>query len=146
MEWSKMDTGLSEIVSEIRYSLAGQDTRPSPERPGFESRWRKLFIFVFCAVWLPMTLSMPLWSRGFEMQKSKCTCVFGYLCWWLFSDALIQKCLLKLIIPSCSCIGCVHGECKNKRLQTCVWLLSALSMYWLFLLSSLYVNANCESH
>ena len=25
----------------IRYSLAGQDTRPSPERPGFESRWRK---------------------------------------------------------------------------------------------------------
>ena len=25
---------------QIRYSLAGQDTRPSPERPGFESRWR----------------------------------------------------------------------------------------------------------
>ena len=24
----------------IRYSLAGQDTRLSPERPGFESRWR----------------------------------------------------------------------------------------------------------
>ena len=25
----------------LRYSLAGQDTRLSPERPGFESRWRK---------------------------------------------------------------------------------------------------------
>ena len=25
----------------FRYSLAGQDTRPSPERPGLESRWRK---------------------------------------------------------------------------------------------------------
>ena len=25
---------------QLRYSLAGQDTRPSPERPGFESRWR----------------------------------------------------------------------------------------------------------
>ena len=25
----------------FRYSLAGQDTRPSPERPGFEPRWRK---------------------------------------------------------------------------------------------------------
>ena len=24
----------------IRYSLAGQDARPSPERPGLESRWR----------------------------------------------------------------------------------------------------------
>ena len=24
----------------IRYSLAGQDTQPSPERPGLESRWR----------------------------------------------------------------------------------------------------------
>ena len=26
----------------ICYSLAGQDTRPSPERPGLESRWRKM--------------------------------------------------------------------------------------------------------
>ena len=29
---------------ELRYSLAGQDTRPSPERPGFESRWRNLYL------------------------------------------------------------------------------------------------------
>ena len=28
---------------QIRYSLAGQDTRPSPERPGFESWWRKSY-------------------------------------------------------------------------------------------------------
>ena len=27
----------------LRYSLAGQDTRLSPERPGFESRWRNAF-------------------------------------------------------------------------------------------------------
>ena len=30
-------------TSNIRYSLAGQDTRLSPERPGFESRWRNSF-------------------------------------------------------------------------------------------------------
>ena len=28
------------VLTKIRYSLAGQDTRLSPERPGFESRWR----------------------------------------------------------------------------------------------------------
>ena len=27
-------------IFELRYSLVGQDTRPSPERPGFESWWR----------------------------------------------------------------------------------------------------------
>ena len=31
----------SRAFCQLRYSLAGQDTRPSPERPGFESRWRK---------------------------------------------------------------------------------------------------------
>ena len=31
------------ITSNIRYSLAGQDTRLSPERPGLESRCRKSF-------------------------------------------------------------------------------------------------------
>ena len=31
--------------TQIRYSLAGQDTRPSPERPGFESRWRNFLLF-----------------------------------------------------------------------------------------------------
>ena len=30
----------------IRYSLAGQDTGPSPERPGFESRWRNLSFYM----------------------------------------------------------------------------------------------------
>ena len=38
----------SEVVniclSQVRYSLAGSDTRPSPERPGFESRWRKICV------------------------------------------------------------------------------------------------------
>ena len=29
------------VLPKIRYSLAGQDTRLSPERPGLESRWRK---------------------------------------------------------------------------------------------------------
>ena len=28
------------VLAKIRYSLAGQDTRLSPERPGLESRWR----------------------------------------------------------------------------------------------------------
>ena len=27
---------------QVRYRLAGQDTRLSPERPGFESRWRNI--------------------------------------------------------------------------------------------------------
>ena len=31
-------------IVNFRYSLAGQDTRPSPERPGFESRWRKILM------------------------------------------------------------------------------------------------------
>jgi hypothetical protein len=33
---------LSDNESRIRYSLTGQDTRPSPERPGFGSRWRNV--------------------------------------------------------------------------------------------------------
>ena len=33
---------LSDSEIRIRYSLAGQDTRPTPERPGFESRWRNV--------------------------------------------------------------------------------------------------------
>ena len=30
--------------TQLRYSLAGQDTRLSPERPRFESRWRNAFV------------------------------------------------------------------------------------------------------
>ena len=29
----------------LRYSLAGQDTRPLPEQPGFESRWQNVCLF-----------------------------------------------------------------------------------------------------
>ena len=42
--------------SQIRCSLAGQDTRLSPERPGFESRQRRLFynfLFVLLAIKIP---------------------------------------------------------------------------------------------
>ena len=45
-------------IANIRYSLAGQDTRLSPERPGLESRWRNS---------LPIAparqlVAAPLWS------------------------------------------------------------------------------------
>ena len=30
-------------MCKVRYSLAGYDSRPSPERPGLESRWRNIF-------------------------------------------------------------------------------------------------------
>ena len=45
VRWQRFSSNKSrhaELVK-IRYSLAGQDTRLSPERPGFESQWRKLF-------------------------------------------------------------------------------------------------------
>ena len=42
MVWCSSITVHSSLLTRIRYSLAGQDTRLSPERPGFESRWRKL--------------------------------------------------------------------------------------------------------
>eukprot|EP00973_Karenia_brevis_P074441 10342913-Karenia_brevis.AAC.1 len=32
------------LKQHLRYSLAGQDTQLSPEQPGFESRWRNIFI------------------------------------------------------------------------------------------------------
>ena len=38
-----MCMGQERLALKIRYSLAGQDTRLSPERLGFESRWRKCF-------------------------------------------------------------------------------------------------------
>ena len=46
------------MVKSLRYSLAGQDTRLSPERPGLESRWRNS---------LPIAparqlVAAPLWS------------------------------------------------------------------------------------
>ena len=34
----------------LLHSLVGQDTRLSPERPGFESRWRNSFCFLGVAV------------------------------------------------------------------------------------------------
>ena len=37
------------VLPKIRYSLAGQDTRLSPEAPGFESRWRNCFVFLLQA-------------------------------------------------------------------------------------------------
>ena len=48
----------SSLLTRIRYSLAGQDTRLSPERPGLESRWRNS---------LPIAparqlVAAPLWS------------------------------------------------------------------------------------
>ena len=42
MVWCSSMIVHSSLLTRIRYSLAGQDTRLSPERPGFESRWRKL--------------------------------------------------------------------------------------------------------
>ena len=39
---SQMCMGQERLALKIRYSLAGQDTRLSPERPGLESRWRNL--------------------------------------------------------------------------------------------------------
>ena len=41
----------------FRYSLAGQDTRLSPERPGFESRWRNLCMV---AVAVALIALMPM--------------------------------------------------------------------------------------
>ena len=38
--WASVTLPCAAKLHKIRYSLAGQDTRPSPERPGFESRWR----------------------------------------------------------------------------------------------------------
>ena len=43
MVWCSSIRVHSSLITRIRYSLAGQDTRLSPERPGFKSRWRKLF-------------------------------------------------------------------------------------------------------
>ena len=40
--WRTVRLGHVRPALKIRYSLAGQDTRLSPERPGLESRWRKL--------------------------------------------------------------------------------------------------------
>ena len=41
------DTMVRVIVTcVVRYSLAGQDTRPSPERPGFESQWRNIMTHI----------------------------------------------------------------------------------------------------
>ena len=42
MVWCSSIRVHSSLLTRIRYSLAGQDTRLSPERPGFESRWRNL--------------------------------------------------------------------------------------------------------
>ena len=39
----------------IRYSLAGQDTRLSPERPGFESRWRNSCMHLCPVSWSHLT-------------------------------------------------------------------------------------------
>ena len=58
MVWCFFDIVHSSLFTRIRYSLAGQDTRLSPERPGFESRWRNS---------LPIAparqlVAAPLWS------------------------------------------------------------------------------------
>ena len=54
-------------IATIRYSLAGQDTRLSPERPGFESRWRNFFgdqvpVWFCCA--LCFLLLLWIWVFG----------------------------------------------------------------------------------
>ena len=58
---------LLDTIATIRYSLAGQDTRLSPERPGLESRWRKQLsqaVLVFCTHDLATAAACFAWPSG----------------------------------------------------------------------------------
>ena len=62
----------------LRYSLAGQDTRLSPERPGLESRWRNFaHSHGWAAVTLrpsPMSLRFALFSACDERSQDPPKC------------------------------------------------------------------------
>ena len=68
---SQMCMGQERLALKIRYSVAGQDTRLSPERPGFESRWWNLV--VGCTAGCPVTAGLPASrSRQQWLQTSSC--------------------------------------------------------------------------
>ena len=60
---SQMCMGQERLALKIRYSLAGQDTWLSPERPGLESRWRNLVVSCTAKLlgycWLAGTSQLP---------------------------------------------------------------------------------------
>ena len=47
LKWVEGRNLMTKPQTHLRSCLAGQDTRPSPERPGFESRWRKALLQYF---------------------------------------------------------------------------------------------------
>jgi hypothetical protein len=59
-------------VITLRCSLAGQDIRLSPERPGFESRQRKLSFIFFCAFLILFFFLESNKSRSRQGITSRC--------------------------------------------------------------------------
>ena len=69
MVWCSSITVHSSLLTRIRYSLAGQDTQLSPERPGFESRWRNC---------LRESLAQSLQSQGHMIFRKALASVFVF--------------------------------------------------------------------